>query len=83
MSSIHVSASGFFKQIDLQEDIHGVTNKFHHITLAEAKKAQVLNDFCATKGDIQHQIQHQKKGYSTSSTVILVSCYTASKIQKK
>lgn len=33
MSSIHVSASGFW------EDIHGVTNKFHHITLAEAIKA--------------------------------------------
>lgn len=31
MSSIHVSGSGFFKQVKLQQDIHEVTNKFQHV----------------------------------------------------
>lgn len=79
MSSIHVS--GFVKhQINLQEDIHGVTNKIHHITLAETeKKANILNNICATTSDIQHQIH--KKVYSITSAIIPVgNCHTSSKI---
>lgn len=59
----------YFKQISLKQDIHGVTNRFHHITLAGA-----------TETDIQHQIQHQKKETFDNNTC--VSCHTTIKNTK-